>query len=267
MLVLSRGAGEKLVFPTIGVTLEVLQIRGRKVRLGIQAPPEVPVLRDELVEDSQRAAAATAARRLAALGRAGLPHDVRNRLHAASLALRLYQRQLDRCMFDAAEDTLSKLAEQFAALELEAAKAAEAATAGPGDPIGTGSTLCGRALLVEDDSNECELLAGFLRISGYEVATAGDGADALDYLASHQRPDVVLLDMFMPRFDGQQTVQAIRSDPRLEDLKVFAISGTSPAKLGIATGPTGVDRWFAKPVNPETLVREMSRELGARRPR
>jgi CheY-like chemotaxis protein len=116
-------------------------------------------------------------------------------------------------------------------------------------------------LVVEDDANECELLAGFLRVSGFEVVTSGDGAAAIDYLASHDRPDLILLDMMMPRLDGRATIASIRENPRLADLKVFAISGTSPGEFGVPTGPHGVDRWFSKPVNPETLVQEISREL------
>ncbi len=53
-------------------------------------------------------------------------------------------------------------------------------------------------------------------MTGFQVDTAGDGADALDYLHSHDRPDVVLLDMLMPRCDGPTTIGRIRRDPSLE---------------------------------------------------
>jgi len=58
-------------------------------------------------------------------------------------------------------------------------------------------------------------------------------------------------------------VSALRSNPDLRDLKVYAISGTSPDTLGVERGPRGVDRWFPKPLNPEVLVRELSRQLSA----
>jgi CheY-like chemotaxis protein len=128
-----------------------------------------------------------------------------------------------------------------------------AATASP-------SRTC-RTLVVEDDANECELLAGFLRVSGFDVATSGDGAAAMDYLASHDRPDLILLDMIMPRFDGRATIASIRENPKLANLKVFAISGTSPGDFGVPTGPRGVDRWFSKPINPEALLQEICHEL------
>jgi CheY-like chemotaxis protein len=120
-----------------------------------------------------------------------------------------------------------------------------------------------RALLVEDNANESNLLAGYLRMTGFEVETAGDGADALDYLHSHDRPDVVLLDMLMPRCDGPTTVGRIRRDPHLDGMKIYAVSGTSQKRFDLQTGPGGVDRWFTKPVDPRELVRQIDSELAA----
>src|SRR5947209_4217970 len=118
-----------------------------------------------------------------------------------------------------------------------------------------------RALLVEDDPNERELLAGFLRHSGLEVDTAGDGCDALDYLRSRGRPDVVLLDMGLPRCDGATTVRNIRRDPAYAGLRIFAVTGSSPDEFDLGSGPGGVDRWFQKPLDPESLLRSLRQEL------
>jgi len=250
MLVLSRKEGEKIVFPTIGVTLEVLRMKGNTARLGIDAPKNVPVVRDELKDRIQELAQA------AETAGSRLPHRLRNRLHTASLALRLYKRQLERGMAAEAEQTLQKVLGEFEAIETAAAATPEAKPA-PSPAIEKPR----RTLVVEDDANESELLAGFLRMSGFEVTTAGDGAAALDYLSHHAAPDLMLLDMIMPRCDGPSTLSAVRRHPEYQDMKVFAISGTSPSRLGVPTGPGGVDRWFSKPVNPEKLVSEISREL------
>jgi DNA-binding response OmpR family regulator len=118
-----------------------------------------------------------------------------------------------------------------------------------------------KALLVEDDRNERELLAGFLRMSGLEVDTAGDGGDALDYLRSHDRPDVILLDMGLPRVDGPTTVREIRRDPAWAGLKVFGVTGRLPDEFDLENGPAGIDRWFHKPLDPSALVRDLDREL------
>jgi CheY-like chemotaxis protein len=117
-----------------------------------------------------------------------------------------------------------------------------------------------KALLVEDDASQRELLAGFLRMAGMEVDTAGDGADALDYLHSHSKPDVLLLDMNLPRCDGATAVRSIRHDPALAGLRIVAVSGSSPDDYDLARGPDGIDRWFRKPIDPASLFRELTGE-------
>jgi len=118
-----------------------------------------------------------------------------------------------------------------------------------------------RALVVEDNPQERELLALFLRAEGMDVDTAGDGCDAMDYLQSRGRPDCVLLDMGLPRMDGPAAVQAIRRNPACAGLKIFAVSGHAAGEYDLIVGPAGVDRWYQKPVDPFTLVRDLTREL------
>jgi len=250
MLVLSRRKGEKIVFPTLGVKLEVLKVQGNTTRLGIQAPRDVKVLRDELsVVESDEPAGASNDEEIRKLR-----HALRNRLNTAVLGIHLLKRQLDAGLSTEADATFEKLVGEFQSLEEQASKMKSTGQCPDGPPRR-------RTLIVEDDANESELLAGLLRMSGFEVTTADDGKEALDFLSSHPRPDVVLLDMIMPRCNGPQTLQRIRNDSSLDGMKVFAISGTEPASLGIPTGPDGVDLWFQKPVNPERLVQVMSQEL------
>ena len=78
----------------------------------------------------------------------------------------------------------------------------------------------------------------------------------------HAAPDAIVLDMRMPRCDGATMVRQIRCDPRFQGVKLFAVSGAEPAALGVTLGPEGVDRWFAKPVEPERLLAAVSQELG-----
>jgi carbon storage regulator CsrA len=250
MLVLSRGRNDKIVFPNLGITVEILNIASNKVRVGVEAPPSVTVLRHELAGQAEIAAAPELpdpARKLS--------HEVRNRLHAANLALHLSQKLLQANRQADAERTLQKALDEFAAIEERLAGRNQ-----PPPPAASPRSR-GHALIVEDNLNESELLASYLRLSGFEVDTAPDGCDALRLLESELRPDAVLLDMRMPRCDGPTMVSALRANPDLCDLKVYAISGTSPDTLGVERGPRGVDRWFPKPLNPEVLVRELSRQL------
>jgi len=114
---------------------------------------------------------------------------------------------------------------------------------------------------VEDNRNERELLAGFLRQSGLEVDTAGDGSDALAYLGSHAQPDVILLDMGLPHVDGPTMVRQLRSNPVYAGLKIFGVSGHLPEEFGLEWGPRGIDRWFQKPLDPAALVHGLAEEL------
>ncbi len=249
MLVLSRRENDKIVFPNLGITVEVLRIAGRSVRLGVEAPPQVRVLRHELadrmagdVESASQLADSRAEPQIS-------NHDLRNRLNTASLGLSLVQRYLELGRTAAADQALEKVLAEFQLLE-------NALTA-----RSSNAPRVLKALLVEDDANESQLLAGYLRLSGFRVDSAADGQDALEYLAENAQPDVVLLDMQMPRCDGPTTIQAIRGNPAYAGLRVFGVSGNVPTDVGVTIGPDGVDRWFRKPLNPQSLVQELHRDL------
>jgi carbon storage regulator CsrA len=250
MLVLSRRLNEKLIFPTINAAVRVVSVKPGVVRLGIEAPDHVPVFREEVLgrAEFQAPPAVDHAQALRQLR-----HLLNNRLNASTVGLALLRRQVELGRTDEAHATLDKLAQEVQALR-EGVEAASAPAPAPRP------SAVRRALLVEDDRNECELLAGYLRLAGLEVTTAGDGADALDYLRAGQRPDVVLLDMLLPRCDGPTTVRAIRQDPAYSGLRIYGVTGAPAENFGLDEGPRGIDRWFRKPLNPEALLRELTQE-------
>ena len=262
MLVLSRRLHEKILFPTIQAAVQVVGVRAGVVRLGIEAPRELPVVREELHEGPAKGGSAPSqpADRAASAEIRDLKHLLRNRLHIGSVGLALLRRQLQDGLIEDAETTLAKVQEEFRSLvqrlDDEERKPPQAAV--PQPPTEARKS---KALLVEDNSNECELLATFLRIAGVEVDTAGDGADALQYLRNRGRPDVVLLDMGLPRCDGPTTVREIRRDPSYAGLKIFAVTGHPREEFNLANGPAGVDRWFRKPVDLQVLLRDLNLEF------
>lgn len=258
MLVLSRRPEEKIFFPNSHVTIQVVAIKPGMVRLGIEAPPHVPVFRQEVWDRDPKPVAVEASPDLAFAAKLReLNHAVRNRCNAVSIGLALLRRQLQAGPVQACEATLDRIIRDLQSFQKEIEGTVQQMASPPQPP----ARLQRRALLVEDDRNECELLAGFLRIAGVDVATAGDGADALDYLRNQGRPDIVLLDMVLPRCDGPTTIRAIRSNPAYAGLKIFAVSGHAPEEFDLESGPAGVDRWFRKPLNPELLLQELHREL------
>lgn len=239
MLVVSRRVEDTIMLPEVGISLEILSVRGNRVKVGIQAPSNIRVLRGELNPDEVRKLETH--RLTQDLTREQL-HDLKNRLNAIGLGLRLFQRQQMAGMQDAADVTLNRLFDQFDVL---------------GDRLEGEDAHAGlKALLVEDDGNERELLAGLLRMSGYDVVTSRDGLEALEYLEEYT-PDVVLLDMRMPRCDGPTTIRHIRKNPSTADLYVIAVSAAEPDEFDVPTGSGGFNRWFSKPLNPEALSRHM----------
>jgi carbon storage regulator CsrA len=261
MLVLSRRVNEKVVFPDFQAAVQVLGVTGKAVRLGIQAPPEVRVLRGELPDRQAewgapaRAPAPNAVGPLA--GPAPLARLVDRRLKVAGIGLELLRGHIKAGCAEDALAIVEALAEDLQLLQRRLAGEAEKPSPQPPRP----ARKAKKALLVEDNANERELLARFLRMGGFEVDTAGDGSDALDYLRARGKPDVLLLDMGLPRCDGPTTVREIRRDRALAGLKIVAVSGHAAEEYDLGRGPGGIDRWFCKPIDPEGLIRDLEREL------
>ena len=255
MLVLTRRPKQKILFPDLNTTVQVLDIKAGAVRLGIQAPSEVVVFREEVWKGNTAGPVPHS--------RNGKPGDlplleklkslVRNRLSVANIGLAVLRQQVKAGLLDEAEGTLEEMEHDFQLLRQRVDGEWDHAFR----PAGQGQ----KALIVEDDRNECELMAGFLRMAGLQVATAADGADALNYLRTEARPDFVLLDMLMPRCDGLTTARAIRRDPRLAGMKIFALTGMAQEEFDGDVNSAGINRWFQKPINPQTLLQDLQQEL------
>jgi carbon storage regulator CsrA len=232
MLVLSRREGQRVLFPDLDISVQVLPGKGSSVRLGIDAPAGVNILREEL------AAATIMVARKSEPDR----HELRGRLNAVALALNVVEKQLKAGLGAEAECTLR---EAQVALEGVSQSGEDASRAMRGQP---------NALLVEDNPNEEALLSCYLRLSGCRVESVHDGQEAIDFLVGRNDINFLLLDMHLPRLDGPATIAAIRRDPTHRGLTIFAVTGSSPGDFDVSTGEDGVDAWFQKPLNPKRIV-------------
>ncbi|MEU9433549.1 response regulator [Streptomyces sp. NPDC048252] len=120
----------------------------------------------------------------------------------------------------------------------------------------------GRVLVVDDNKVIRQLIRVNLELEGIEVVTAGDGVECLDVV--HQvQPDLVTLDVVMPRLDGLRTAARLRADPGTRDLPLVVISACTQYEVEAGL-EVGVDAFLAKPFDPAELV-SVVRELMERR--
>ncbi len=118
---------------------------------------------------------------------------------------------------------------------------------------------------MDDNKVIRQLIRVNLELEGFEVVTAADGAECLEIV--HQvRPDVVTLDVVMPRLDGLRTAARLRADPRTRHLRVAIVSACTRSEVegGVQAG---ADAFLAKPFEPAELVRLVRRLMRAGRPR
>jgi CheY-like chemotaxis protein len=110
-----------------------------------------------------------------------------------------------------------------------------------------------RSVLVVDDNKDAAVsLAMLLDLSGNQTHLAHDGEAAL-LAAEKYRPDVVLLDIGMPRMNGHEVCRRLRQKPWGKDLKVIALTGWGQEQDRLKSEEAGFDGHLVKPVDPATL--------------
>jgi twitching motility two-component system response regulator PilG len=109
-------------------------------------------------------------------------------------------------------------------------------------------------VLVIDDSNTIRRSAEiFLRQAGFEVILADDGFDALAKISDHQ-PQVIFVDIMMPRLDGYQTCALIKQNPLLKSTPVIMLSSKDGVFDRARGRLAGSDRYLTKPFTKEGLI-------------
>ncbi len=117
-----------------------------------------------------------------------------------------------------------------------------------------------KILIVDDDPLCRDLLGESLSFMGYETLFASDGLEALELL-EQGTPDLILMDLAMPRLDGFGAIRRIRADSRFDKLPVIAVTANAMRGQREEALALGFDDYFTKPVDPMSLLNRAALEI------
>jgi CheY-like chemotaxis protein len=143
-------------------------------------------------------------------------------------------------------------------VRLPAAMRQTPATAAVAAPVAEASPSGCRVLVVDDNADAAESLALLLRIQGHDVRTASDGPAALE-AAEIFRPEVVLLDLGLPKMSGYEVARLLRQQPESEGIRLLALTGYGQEDDHRRSREAGFDAHLVKPVDLEELMRMVAR--------
>ncbi|GAA5171600.1 twitching motility response regulator PilG [Viridibacterium curvum] len=127
-----------------------------------------------------------------------------------------------------------------------------------------GSDVTGVKVMVIDDSNTIRRSAEiFLAQAGYQVLLAEDGFDALSKISDHH-PDLIFVDIMMPRLDGYQTCALIKKNPRYAGTPVIMLSSKDGLFDRARGRMVGSDEYLTKPFTKDSLLKAVSAHTAAR---
>lgn len=117
-----------------------------------------------------------------------------------------------------------------------------------------------KILAAEDERDIRDLIAFTLRFAGHEVTTATNGEEAVS-MAEQVRPDLILLDVRMPRMNGYDACRAIKANPNLKDVPVVFLSAKGQESEVQAGLQAGAEEYILKPFAPDQLIERVRQIL------
>jgi DNA-binding response OmpR family regulator len=115
------------------------------------------------------------------------------------------------------------------------------------------ATLTPRILIADDDAQGVELLEAYLAESGYEIRRAIDGEETLR-LVKEWRPDVILLDIMMPKISGFEVCKRIRADANSRDMGILMVTALDQSSDVERAVEAGTNDFLTKPINKTELL-------------
>jgi len=124
-------------------------------------------------------------------------------------------------------------------------------------PVSDAATSAVKVLVIDDSNTIRRSAELFLRQAGYDVILAEDGFDALAKISDHQ-PQIIFVDIMMPRLDGYQTCALIKQNARLKTIPVIMLSSKDGVFDRARGRLAGSDRYLTKPFTKDSLLEAIS---------
>ena len=120
-------------------------------------------------------------------------------------------------------------------------------------------------LLVEDNEDNLVVYRTILEHVGYNVIEARDGEEGVE-AAKRELPDLILMDISIPKMDGWEATQRLKADAETRDIPIVALTAHALEEDRQKAVQAGCDGYLAKPVEPRRVVQEVERFLGPPKP-
>ena len=117
-----------------------------------------------------------------------------------------------------------------------------------------------RVLYIEDNEQNMYLVTFLLEKHGYTVLSATDGQEGIDKAAA-EKPDLILLDIQLPRMDGHTVARHLRSNPELSAIPIVAVTSYAMAGDREKALAAGCNGYIEKPINPDTFIQQVEQQL------
>jgi len=118
-------------------------------------------------------------------------------------------------------------------------------------------------LYAEDDVEHREMMRVIMQGTGITLVEATNGVEALEK-AKDQPPDLILLDLFMPKLDGHGVMEALKSDPKTENIPIIVLSAWSTGENRKRARGAGARSFIAKPYDPAELMQLVNSHLSGK---
>jgi two-component system alkaline phosphatase synthesis response regulator PhoP len=115
----------------------------------------------------------------------------------------------------------------------------------------------GKVLIADDEPDILEILKYNLEKEGYQVSTAKDGSEALDK-AKQYKPDLIVLDMMMPKKNGMEVLELLRVQPVFKDTLIMFLTALNDETTQLKSFSTGADDYVSKPISTNVFVSKVN---------